>query len=66
MKQERLHRGTGVPLVTWWRSEGFAVVQEGGVLVGLTVQTLPASVFKWPPHVTLTGYNFHHFPPSIC
>lgn len=46
MKQERLPRGTGVPLVTWWRSEGVAVVQEGGVLLGMTVKTLPASVLN--------------------
>lgn len=42
MKQELLHMVNSVPLVTCWRSENFAVVQEGGALLGLTVKTLAA------------------------
>lgn len=40
VKQERLHRVNRVPLVTCWRSESFAAVQEGGAPLGLTVKTL--------------------------
>lgn len=46
MKQEFLHTVTGVPLVTCWHSESFAVVQEGGAQLGLTVTTLAAPAFK--------------------
>lgn len=64
-RSKSVSRVTSVPL-TWWRAERFAVVQEGGVLLALTVKALPASVFKWPPHVTLSGCHFHRFSPSIC
>lgn len=45
MKQELLHMVNSVPLVTCWHSESFAVVQEGGALLGLTVKTLAACFF---------------------
>lgn len=59
MKQEFLHTVNGVPLVTCWHSESFAVVQEGGAQLGLTVTTLAVSAFKWPPHLTNVT------PPSL-
>lgn len=46
MKQELLLTVNSVPLVTVGTPKSFAVVQEGGAQLGLTITTLAASVFK--------------------